>query len=90
MWNRNTCNCECNKGSKIDKSFEKNNFFVLTMLNTTETSLVEEKVTCKKNNCLIYTIPLVNIYLFLLAVVSISCYYHYTKHWIQNEYAFLH
>ena len=45
MWNPNTCNCEYNKGSKSDKSYERNNFFVLTILNTTETSLAEEKVT---------------------------------------------
>ena len=76
MWNPNTYDCECNNASKIDKSYEKNNFFVLTILNTTETSLVDEKVTCKKNNCLIYTITLVNTYLFLLAVISISCCYH--------------
>ena len=57
------------------------------MLNTTETSLADKKVTYEKNNCLIYTISLVIKCLLLLVVISISYYYSYTKHWIKREYA---
>ena len=49
------------------------------ILHTTETSLDDKKVTCEKSNCFILTTSLVIIYLLLLAVVSINCYYYYTK-----------
>ena len=42
--------------------------------------------TCKKSNCLIFTISLVMICLLLLAVVSIGCYYYYSREWIKKEY----
>ena len=44
-------------------------------LNTTEASLDDKKVKCKKRNCLIPTISLVIICLLLLVVICISCYY---------------
>ena len=55
------------------------------ILNITETSLFDKKVTIEKNNCLIYTISLV-IILLLLDAISISCYYYYyyTKHWLKK------
>ena len=49
------------------------------MLNTTETSLDDNKVKAEKNNGLIHTISLITICLLLLLVISISCYYYYTK-----------
>ena len=97
MWS--TCDCNCNKACKIGKyldikncSFEKRLFGKLVlanedeMLNTTETSTDDKKVTREKSNCLIHTISVVIICL-LLIVISISCYYNYTKHWIRKEYA---
>ena len=69
MWNPSKCDFECNKACKIDKylddqncSCEKRLFgkSVLAcgdeVLNTTETSLDDKKVTCEENNCLIHTI----------------------------------
>ena len=92
MWNPNTCDCGCNKACKIDKyldtencSHEKHLFGKLVlacedeMLNKTETSLDDKKVTCEKNNCRIPTISLVTICLLLLAVISINCYYYHAK-----------
>lgn len=35
----------------------------------------DKKLTCEKNDCLIYTISLALICLLLLVVISISCYY---------------
>ena len=40
------------------------------ILNATETSLDDKKVTCKENNCLIHTILLVVKCLLLLAVIT--------------------
>ena len=55
------------------------------ILNTTENSPDDEKVTYKKVNCLIHTISMVIIYLLLLVVISVSCYYYYAKDWIKNN-----
>ena len=56
------------------------------MLNTTEDSLVDKKITDGKNNCPIDIISLVIICLLLLVAISINCYYYYyTKHWLKNE-----
>ena len=64
------------------------------MLNTNEiavkdlscvTSIVDKKVTYEKNNCLIYTISLVIICLFLLVIITISCYYYYAKYHLINK-----
>ena len=61
MWNPITCDCESNKACKIRKYLDIKNCsgknrlldkLVLTcedeISNTTETSLVDKKVTCKK------------------------------------------
>ena len=61
MWNPVTCHCECNKACKIDEYLDIKNYssknplsskLVLLcedeILNTTETSLVDKKVTRKK------------------------------------------
>ena len=69
MWNSSTCDCECNKASEIGEYLEIKNCLwekrlirklVLEkedeILNTTETSLDDKKVTCEKINCLIHTI----------------------------------
>ena len=60
MLNLSTCNCECDKACKIDEYFDIKNFscekrlfgkLVIAcedeILNTTETSLNDKKVTCK-------------------------------------------
>ena len=59
-------------------------------LNTTETSLVDKKVTCEINHCVIYTISLLIIYCLLSVVISISCYYYYAKHRVKREYSSLY
>ena len=43
------------------------------ILNTTETSIDDKKVTCEKSNCLIHTISLYSYYYlsFLLVVITI-------------------
>ena len=58
-------------------TFEKRLFGKLVLvfedeiLNKTEASLVDKKVICEKNNCLIYTISLIIICILLLVVISI-------------------
>ena len=69
MWNSSTCDCECNKACEIGEYLEIKNCLwekrlirklVLEyedeILNTTETSLDDKKVTCEKINCFIHTI----------------------------------
>ena len=48
------------------------------MLITIETLLNDKEVACAKSNCIIHTILLVIICLFLLVVICVSCFY-YTK-----------
>ena len=61
MWNRNRCNCECNKACNSDDylniknfSYKKHLFDKLVLgcedeiVNTCETSIIDKKVTCKK------------------------------------------
>ena len=55
------------------------------LLSTTESSLDDKKVICKKINCLIHTASLVITCLLLLAVVSIGCYFYYTRNWIKKR-----
>ena len=55
------------------------------ILNTTQTSLDDKKVTRGENNCLIHTISLIIICLLLLTV-SIAWYYYYTRNWVNKEY----
>ena len=88
-----TCDCECNKACKNDDYVdikiclsEKRQFdkLILTreieMLNTTEILLNYKKITNEKSNCLNHIISLVIICLSLLFVISISCYFYYTKY----------
>ena len=88
IWNPTTCDCECNKACKIDEHLDTKNCSsekrligksVLEcedkILNTTETSINDKKVTYGKSNCLIQTILLVLIFLLLLAIVYIASYY---------------
>ena len=69
MWKPSTCNCKCNKPKKIDEYLDIKNCsreklliskLVLEcedeILNRTETSLDDKKVTCAKNNCRIHTV----------------------------------
>ena len=49
------------------------------IFNITQTSLNDNKVVCEKSNCLIHTISVVIICLLLLVIISISCYYCYTR-----------
>ena len=93
IWNPSTCDCECNKASKIDEyldiencSSEKHLFDNLVLIcedqisYTTETSRDDKIVICE-NNWLIHTISLVIICLLLLAVFSTSCCYFFTRYW---------
>ena len=82
MWNPRPRYCECNKAFKVNEyldiqncSCEKDliNKLVLTcedeVLNTTETTLDDDKATIEKYNCLIHTISLVIICLLLLLLL---------------------
>ena len=58
------------------------------ILNPTETTLVnslDKKIAFKKDRCLTHPISLVVVYLFLLVVISINCYYCHTKHWSSSK-----
>ena len=103
MWNPTTCDFECNKACKTDEYLDIKNCscgkrligkLVLScedeILNTTENSLDNEKVTCAKNNYIIHKISLVIICFLLLVVISVSCYYYYTRDWIKKEYSLLY
>ena len=95
--NHITCNFECDKACKISKyvdikscSCKKYIFGKLVsaredeMLNTTENSFVDKKITDGKKNCPIDIVSLVIICLLLLVAISINCYYYYTKHWLKK------
>ena len=86
VWNPRTCDCKRIKICKINKYLDTKNCsckkclivkLVLAceneILNTTETSHDDKKVTCEENICLIHTVSLVIICLLLLAV-SIGCF----------------
>ena len=86
-----SCYCECSSACKIDefldikhRSREEHVIakFVLEpedeILNTTETLLNNQKVTCQKSNCLKYTASII-ICMLLLTVDSISCYCYNTR-----------
>ena len=94
-----TCDSECNKACKNDDYVdikiclcEKRQFdkliltFEIEVLNTTEILLNYKKITCEKSNCLIHIISLVIICLSLLFVISISCYFYYTKYWSKQKH----
>ena len=78
------CDFEFSKACKIDEYLGTKNYLrkkrligklVLEyedeILNTTETLLIDKKVACARNNCLIYTFSLVIICFLLLALVFI-------------------
>ena len=48
------------------------------ILNITENSLDDKIVICEKSNSINHMISLVVIHFFLLVVISISSFYHYT------------
>ena len=92
MWNPCTFDCGCNKGWNIDKYLDIKNALceksligklVLEcedeVLNANKTLLDYQKITSKRNY-FIHTISLAIICLLLFAVVSIGCYYYYTRH----------
>lgn len=66
------------------------------ILNTRESRLIyslNKKVTydivtyvSNIYRCPIYAISLVIVCIFLLVVVSINCYYYYTKHWLKKTF----
>ena len=47
----------------------------------------DKKVTCAKNNRVIHTVLLVFMSLLLFIVISVDCYFYYTRDWIKKEYA---
>ena len=100
IWNHIICECECDKSYDVGECLDYANYkcrktlpdkLVLEwkdqILNTTDTiSIADQKVTFK-NNCLIHTILLSIMCLILLAIVSIGCYYYYTRYWLKKEYS---
>lgn len=103
MWNLSTCDCDCNKACKIDEYLGPKSClckkrlisklvlqFEDEMLNTAESYTDDKKVPKGKSNRLIHTISLVVIWLLLLAVISIVCYYYYIRYWIKNTYYHIH
>ena len=79
MWNSSTCDWECYKTRKFYKYLDIKNCSWKKHLFSKLVS------TCEKNNCFTHTILLVIICLSLLVVISISCYYYYTRHWIKKS-----
>ena len=55
------------------------------ILNATENSLDDKKITLKKNTRFIHTISLVIACLLLLIVISIGCFYYYTGYWKKQK-----
>ena len=49
------------------------------MSNTNETLLDDKKETCEKKIFVIQTVSLVTICLLLVIIISVSCYYYYTR-----------
>ena len=79
---------ECNKTCKFDEylrskncSCKKRLFRKLVLecedekLNTIDTNKNYKKANCKKSNCLIHRISLIIIYLLLLVVICVTCYF---------------
>ena len=71
--NIKTCSCGESHFDKLILTCEDK------LLNTTETSLDDKKVTCEKSNCLIHTMSFVIICLLLLVVICVSRYFSYTN-----------
>ena len=97
MWNPSTSDCECNKACTIDKYLDSKNCsceerqigkLVLEckdeMLKTPETLLNDKKIRDKK---LPYSHDFIGNYMpVIIGIVSIGCYYYYTKDWIKKEH----
>ena len=58
-------------------------------LNTTESSLGDEKLRREKISCLIDTITLVFIWLLLLVVICVSSYLYYKKYRPKHDHLLL-
>ena len=99
MWNHSTCDCDCNKGCKIDKYFDIKDCSCVKpligklvseckdeILNTTEILIDNKKIICEKSNYLIHTTSLLIKCLLSLIVVFISCYFHFTKHRLKQKH----
>ena len=102
MGNTSTCDCKCDMTCKIDKYLDIKNCLCKKLLigklvlecedeilNTTEISLDDKKVTCEENNCLINMISFAILCLLLLALslslaLSIGCHYYYTRDWMNK------
>ena len=93
-----TYDCKCNKVCRIDEYLDTKMCLTVKevlswedeILNTSEASLDYKKVKYKSNNCLIHTISLIIKCFLLLVVLSISCYYYFSKNWIKEGYAVLY
>ena len=44
-----------------------------------------KQVICKKSKCHINTFSLVIVFLLLVIIIFIRCYYHYTRDWIKKH-----
>ena len=98
IWNPSTCECEYDKSCDIGEYLNYENFkcwkilidkLVLQCedesLNTIPLNATDTVSTANKNYCLIYIILLTIMYLILLAIVSVSCYYYYTKYCLKKR-----
>ena len=91
IWNPSPCDCESNKACKMDKYLDIKNCSIDKLvlacedeiLNATENSLDDKKITLKKNTRFIHTISLVIACLLLL--IYIGCFYYYTGYWKKQK-----
>ena len=96
VWNPITCHCECYKAYKFGEHLDIRNCackkcIIDNLVITCEDKVYKEtaiKVIHETDHCLIHPIPLV--FLFLLPVISIDCYYWDKQHWLKNNYISLH
>ena len=77
MQNTSTCDCKWNEAYKTEtwhKHFDIKNY-------SCKKGLFDKGVlACEKSNCLIHTITLLVIYMSLLGIISIDCYYYYKRY----------
>ena len=102
MWNPSTCDFECNKACNIEDYLNIKNclckkcligILVLACENEiliTIKTLLENKTAIRVNNFFIHTISLIILCTFLLTVVFISCYFHFTKHRLKQKHLLLY
>lgn len=81
MWNPSTCRtgkyldvntCTC-KERFFDKLVLTCECGIVKTLGTVSTNFIDKKITYEKDHCLVYTILLSILCLFLLDVISINC-----------------